>query len=94
MATLYGLSLLKKETADSDGIMENLLAIIEVNACFADGVQAVSGCTLGNNSLIYRDLAKHAVTFVSTNEKEGLRIRLLPASQTYIHMSCRCFPYT
>lgn len=46
MATLYGLSLLKKETPDSDGIMENLLAIIEVNACFTDGVQAVSGCTL------------------------------------------------
>lgn len=85
MATLYGLSLLKKETADSDGIMENLLAIIEVNACFADGVQAVSGCTLGNNSLIYRDLGKHAVTFVSRNEKEGVRIRLLPDFKTYIH---------
>lgn len=84
MATLYGFRLLEKETVDSDGIMENLLAIIEVNACFADGVQAVSGCTLGNNSLIYRDLGKHAVTFVSRNETEGVRIRLLPDFRTYI----------
>jgi len=84
MATLYGLSLLKEKTSVSDGIMENLLAIIEVNACFADGVQAVSGCTLGNNSLIYRDLGKHAVTFISRNEKEGIRIRLLPDFRTLI----------
>ncbi len=84
LATLYGLSLLEKDYAQSDGIMENLLAIIEVNACFADGVQAVSGCTLGNNSLIYRDLGKHAVTFVSRNAREGVRIRLLPDFRLYI----------
>lgn len=85
MATLYGLHLLEKETSDSDGIMENLLAIIEVNACFADGVQAVSGCTIGNNSLIYRDMGKHAVTFISRNEKEGVRVRLLPDFRTFIN---------
>lgn len=85
MASLYGLSLLEKDSRESDGIMENLLAIIEVNACFADGVQAVSGCTLGNNSLIYRDLGKHAVTFVSRNEKEGVRVRLLPDFRTIIN---------
>lgn len=85
MATLYGLSLLEKDSLDSDGIMENLLAIVEVNACFTDGVQAVSGCTLGNNSLIYRDLGKHAVTFTSREEKTGIRVRLLPDFRRYIN---------
>lgn len=78
MASLYGLGLLGDKDADSDGVMENLLAIVETNACFADGVQAVSGCTLGNNALIYRDLGKLAVTFAVRGKVEGVRIRVLP----------------
>lgn len=42
--------------------MEEVLAICETNSCFADGVQMVTGCTLGNNALIYRDFGKTAVT--------------------------------
>ena len=76
MASLYGLGLLREDAIHSDGIMENLLAIVEVNASFADGVQAVSGCTLGNNSLIYRDLGKHAVTFAVRGKEHGIRVRL------------------
>ncbi len=56
MASVYGLWELGVESMYFDGIMEDLAAIVEVNACFADGVQAVSGCTLGNNALIYRDI--------------------------------------
>lgn len=36
--------------------MEHVLAIVETNNCFSDGVQVVTGCTFGNNALIYRDL--------------------------------------
>jgi formylmethanofuran dehydrogenase subunit E len=71
MASLYGLSKLK--SGSSDG-MEKLMAIVENNSCFVDGVQAVSGCTLGNNSLVYRDLGKNAVTFTNRGKKEGVRI--------------------
>ena len=78
MASLYGLGLLGDDGVNSDGIMENLLAIVEVNACFADGVQAVSGCTLGNNALIYRDLGRHAVTFAIRGRGDGVRVRVLP----------------
>ncbi len=78
MASLYGLGLLGDEGINSDGVMENLLAIVEVNSCFADGIQAVSGCTLGNNSLIYRDFGKHAVTFTIRGKEEGVRVRVLP----------------
>lgn len=47
---------------NSEG-MEEMMVIIENNSCFTDGIQYVSGCTLGNNSLIYHDLGKTAVTF-------------------------------
>ncbi len=48
--------------AENDG-MEDLVAVVETNSCFSDGVQYVAGTTFGNNSLIYRDFGKTAVTF-------------------------------
>lgn len=78
MASLYGLHMLGDEGTNADGIMENLLAIVEINACFTDGIQAVSGCTLGNNALIYRDLGRHAVTFAVRGRERGVRVRVLP----------------
>jgi formylmethanofuran dehydrogenase subunit E len=77
MASAYGLNRLGMESISSDG-MENLMAIVEINACFADGVQAVSGCTLGNNALVYRDLGRLAVTFAIRGRDTGVRVRVLP----------------
>ena len=54
--------------------MEEILAVVECNNCFVDGVQAISGCTLGNNALIYKDLGKTAVTFIKRNEGKAVRI--------------------
>jgi len=56
--------------------MEDVLAIVECNNCFVDGIQAISGCTFGNNALIYRDLGKTAVTFLRREAEEGLRLAL------------------
>ncbi|MGQ9615385.1 MAG: FmdE family protein [Spirochaetota bacterium] len=53
--------------------MEEFLAVIETNNCFSDGVQMVSGCSFGNNSLIYRDFGKTAVSFLKRDGK-GIRI--------------------
>jgi formylmethanofuran dehydrogenase subunit E len=77
MASLCGLGRLGLESMTSDG-MEHLMAIVEINACFADGVQAVSGCTLGNNALVYRDLGRHAVTFAVRDRDEGVRVSVRP----------------
>ncbi len=52
--------------------MEEVIAILETNNCFSDGVQYVTGCTFGNNSLVFRDLGKTAGTFVKRGAK-GLR---------------------
>ncbi|NLY75814.1 MAG: tRNA (N6-threonylcarbamoyladenosine(37)-N6)-methyltransferase TrmO [Firmicutes bacterium] len=60
----------------NDGL-ENLIAIVETNNCFSDGIQYVSGCTFGNNALIYRDLGKTAVTFAK-RDGAGLRIAVRP----------------
>jgi formylmethanofuran dehydrogenase subunit E len=77
MASLCGLRQLGLESVSFDGL-ENLMAVVEINACFADGVQAVSGCTLGNNSLVYRDLGRHAVTFAIRGKDAGVRVRVRP----------------
>ncbi len=77
MASVYGLNLLGLDSISSDGL-EDLMAVVETNACFADGVQAVSGCTLGNNALVYRDLGRLAVTFAIREKETGVRIRVRP----------------
>ena len=74
---LYGIHRLDEALTSSDGL-ENLMAIVEINACFADGVQAVSGCTLGNNALIYRDLGKHALTLAIRGDDMGVRVCARP----------------
>jgi formylmethanofuran dehydrogenase subunit E len=53
--------------------MEHVLAIVETNNCFSDGVQVVTGCTFGNNALIYRDYGKTAFTLLKRNG-EGIRM--------------------
>ncbi|TDQ04014.1 tRNA-Thr(GGU) m(6)t(6)A37 methyltransferase TsaA [Halanaerobium saccharolyticum] len=58
---------LKRLGADNDG-MEDLLAVVETNSCFSDGIQYTAGTTFGNNSLIYRDFGKTAVTFVKRGD--------------------------
>lgn len=56
--------------------MEEVVAIVETNACFSDGVQMVTGCSFGNNALIYRDYGKTAFT-LAKRTGEGVRISAL-----------------
>jgi len=57
--------------------MEEVVAIVETNNCFSDGIQMVTGCTFGNNSLIYKDYGKTAVT-VAKRDGKAIRIALNP----------------
>jgi len=56
--------------------MEETVAIVETNNCFSDGVQMVTGCSFGNNALIYRDYGKTAFT-LAKRTGEGVRIAAL-----------------
>ena len=69
IGAVYSVNKLKRF---SDG-MEDILAVIEINSCFTDGIQYVTGCTLGNNSLIFRDFGKTAFSLV---KKDGTGFRL------------------
>jgi formylmethanofuran dehydrogenase subunit E len=62
----------KLDIKESTG-MEHLIAVIETNSCFSDGVQLVTGCSFGNNSLVYRDYGKTAFSLV---KRDGKGIRL------------------
>jgi formylmethanofuran dehydrogenase subunit E len=56
--------------------MEEVIAIVETNNCFSDGVQFVTGCTFGNNALIYRDYGKTAFTLARrTGEATRISVR-------------------
>ncbi|HZE21938.1 MAG TPA: FmdE family protein [Desulfobaccales bacterium] len=55
--------------------MEEVVAIVECNNCFTDGIQVVTGCTFGNNALIYKDLGKTAVTVA--RRRDGAAVRLV-----------------
>jgi len=57
--------------------MEEVVAIVETNSCFTDGVQLVTGCSLGNNALIFRDFGKTAVT-LARRTGEAVRIAVKP----------------
>ena len=60
--------------SEAETVGEEVLAIVECNNCFTDGVQIATGCTLGNNSLIYLDLGKNAVTLVRRGDWRGVRV--------------------
>ncbi len=53
---------------------EELLAIVENDACGVDAVMVMTGCTLGKGNLIFRDLGKQVYTFGSRNSNRALRI--------------------
>jgi len=55
--------------------MEDVVAILECNNCFSDGVQTVTGCTFGNNALIYRDVGKTAFT-LARRSGDAVRVAL------------------
>ena len=72
----------KASGPESDGL-EDLLAIVETNNCFADGVQLVTGCSFGNNSLIFEDLGKTAFT-LTRRDGNGVRVISRHESPAYV----------
>lgn len=63
-----------EKVGERESVREDILAIIECNNCFADGVQVATGCTFGNNCLIYLDVGKNALTLVKRSDWEGVRV--------------------
>jgi formylmethanofuran dehydrogenase subunit E len=68
---------------------KRLLAIVETDGCFADGVIAATNCTVGHRTLRVEDYGKVAATFVDT--KTGRTVRAAPALDVR-QQACECCP--
>ena len=55
---------------------EEVVAIVENNACGVDALQCVTGCTFGKGNFIFRDYGKHVYTLYSRKTGKGVRIVL------------------
>lgn len=53
---------------------KRLLVIIETDGCFADGISAATGCTVGHRTLRVEDYGKTAAVFVDTETGQTLRV--------------------
>lgn len=73
MGVLAGAYGMREMNGISDGL-EDLLAIVETNNCFSDGIQFVTGCSFGNNALIFKDTGKTACSLI---DRRGAGIRLV-----------------
>ena len=73
------------QLADVRATDEELVAIVENDACGVDALQYLSGCTFGKGNLIFRDHGKQVYTLVhrasgravrvTTAESEGMKRR-------------------
>ncbi len=69
-AAAFGLALPRKD--------KRLLVILETDGCFADGIEAATGCTVGHRTLRIEDYGKIAATFVDTQTEQVLRLAPRP----------------
>jgi formylmethanofuran dehydrogenase subunit E len=53
---------------------EELVCIVENDACGVDAIQVVAGCSVGKGNLILRDLGKHVYTFIDRRYNRAIRI--------------------
>ena len=53
---------------------EEIVAIVENDACGVDALQCVTGCTFGKGNLIFRDYGKHVFTLYSRPSRLGVRV--------------------
>jgi formylmethanofuran dehydrogenase subunit E len=53
---------------------EEIVAIVENDACGVDALQCVTGCTFGKGNLIFRDYGKQVFTLYSRASRSGVRV--------------------
>lgn len=53
---------------------EELVAVVENDACGVDAVQVVAGCSFGKGNLVFRDYGKQVYTLFSRETGRGVRV--------------------
>jgi formylmethanofuran dehydrogenase subunit E len=57
---------------------EELVAIVETDACGADAIQVITGCTFGKGNFLFKSYGKHAFSLMERRKKKGVRVCLRP----------------
>lgn len=65
-----------KILAEVPAIDEELIAVVETDACCCDAIQVLTGCTFGKGNFFYLDYGKMAFSFASRTTGEGVRLSL------------------
>ena len=53
---------------------EEIVAIVETDACGSDAIQVLTGCTFGKGNFFYKDYGKHAFSLLSRASGKGVRL--------------------
>jgi formylmethanofuran dehydrogenase subunit E len=57
---------------------EELLAIVETDACGADAIQVMTGCTFGKGNFLFKNYGKHAFSLLDRRKGKSVRVCLRP----------------
>jgi formylmethanofuran dehydrogenase subunit E len=60
---------------------KRLVALVETDGCFTDGVSAASGCRVGRRTMFVYDYGKTAVTFVDSLNETAIRVHPRPTGR-------------
>ncbi len=71
-ASKAGMNWLKEHRSED----EEIVAVVETNACGADAVQVLTGCTFGKGNFFFKDYGKQVLTLISRNSGDGIRVAL------------------
>jgi formylmethanofuran dehydrogenase subunit E len=63
---------------ENRAVDEELVAIVENDACCVDAIQVMTGCTFGKGNFIFKDHGKMVFTFFSRNTGKGVRVSMKP----------------
>jgi formylmethanofuran dehydrogenase subunit E len=55
---------------------EELVAIVETDACGADAIQVMTGCTFGKGNFLFKNYGKHAFSLIDRRKGRGVRVCL------------------
>ncbi len=50
---------------------EELIAIVETDACGADAIQVMTGCTFGKGNFVFKNYGKHASSLMDRKKKKA-----------------------
>lgn len=69
---------------------EELVAVVENDACGVDAVQVLTGCTFGKGNLLFRDWGKQVFTFVRWQDGRGIRVAVKPRAMQAAEKKKQC----